>query len=171
MIKKICSTEIYYDYIDLNVNNQIDKIIESVEFTQGDYSDDNNFYTSGYELGDGLDVVNAYKLEEIKKQIDFHFRKYTNIQREYDLESWFTLIENGYKAHVHDHVGDYSGVYYYHTNGKDGDIFFEHENQKYSIKPEVGKIILFPSWLKHGVQRNTTDFSRVSLAFNIKLKI
>ena len=37
-------------------------------------------------------------------------------------------------------------------------------------KPEVGKILLFPGWLKHGINTNNTDNIRISLSFNICFK-
>lgn len=100
-------------------------------------------------------------------------------------ESWITKsIKHSY-GHIHNH-GDYdiSGVYYYKTNTMDGNLFFENPvteciaskigrktllKQTISYQPEVGKFILFPSWLKHGVDTNTTDNERISLSFNLRL--
>ena len=43
-----------------------------------------------------------------------------------------------------------------------------HQNGlKISHNPQVGKMILFPGWLQHGVNVNNTDNIRMSLAFNI----
>ena len=74
-----------------------------------------------------------------------------------------------------------SGVYYYKTNGDDGDIFFEcpvptigssfcyfnNYCNRWIHKPEEGKILLFPSWLKHGISKNETDETRISISFNL----
>ena len=107
-------------------------------------------------------------------------------QSSYIMEqSWITKsIKHSY-GHIHNH-GDYdiSGVYYYKTNTLDGNIFFENPisvsiaskvgsnnilKQTISYQPEIGKFILFPSWLKHGVDTNTTDNERISLSFNLRL--
>ena len=74
-----------------------------------------------------------------------------------------------------------AGVYYYKTNGEDGDIFFESSNlnlesslcyyklaERWKHKPIEGKILLFPGWMKHGIMTNTTEDSRISLSFNIQ---
>ena len=37
----------------------------------------------------------------------------------------------------------------------------------FHVTPEVGKLLLFPGWLQHGVSTNTTSSNRKSLAFNI----
>jgi uncharacterized protein (TIGR02466 family) len=98
-------------------------------------------------------------------------------------ESWITKsIKNCY-AHIHNHGNcDVSGVYYFKTNKNDGNIFFENPitesiaskvakktylKPTISCVPEVGKFILFPSWLKHGVDTNITDNIRISLSFNL----
>ena len=36
-----------------------------------------------------------------------------------------------------------------------------------SVTPEVGKLIIFPSWLVHYVEPNLDDSDRISMAFNI----
>ena len=37
------------------------------------------------------------------------------------------------------------------------------------IPPEAGTLIIFPSWLEHGVNQNLSDAERVSMSFNINL--
>jgi ectoine hydroxylase-related dioxygenase (phytanoyl-CoA dioxygenase family) len=49
-----------------------------------------------------------------------------------------------------------------------GDLFFTKGGQDdLAITPEVGKMVLFPSFLKHGVQTNKSNQNRISLAFNL----
>ena len=99
-------------------------------------------------------------------------------------QSWITKSHHKEYAHVHNHgSSDMSGVYYFDTIGDDGDIFFpyphntptttvylQHLLNELAIRPENGKIILFPGWLKHGVRTNGTQHERISLSFNIKFK-
>ena len=94
--------------------------------------------------------------------------------------SWFALFKKGHYGQIHCHPGcDISGVYYYKTNGNDGGIFFESPNLaahmsnlfspiRYTPDPLEGKIILFPSWLPHGVMTNDTHNQRISISFNLK---
>jgi uncharacterized protein (TIGR02466 family) len=37
----------------------------------------------------------------------------------------------------------------------------------FRVKPETGKLIIFPSWLMHYVESNPSNHDRISLAFNI----
>ena len=91
-----------------------------------------------------------------------------------------TKMEKGDYAICHEHAwSDLSGVYWYKTNGQDGSIYFQTPNlaQATSIwdarpnhmkfQPEQGRIMLFPGWLRHGVESNTSDNTRMSVSFNI----
>ena len=65
------------------------------------------------------------------------------------------------------------------TNGEDGNLFFVCptpglmaslcflKDPIWEHKPEVGKIMLWPGCLQHGVHENLTDHTRIALAFNI----
>lgn len=95
-----------------------------------------------------------------------------------------TSFDTGEYGHIHTHPrSDMSGVYYYKTNGDDGNIFFMsgNESSKNSIcfgsysdrwihYPVIGKIILFPSYLSHGITTNTSNSVRHSISFNVSFK-
>jgi uncharacterized protein (TIGR02466 family) len=130
-----------------------------------------------------------WNLDLFAKELEEHIFKYMRgigtsfekVQRYRILQSWMTMTNKDEYAPIHSHGGaDLSGVYYFQTNGDDGDIFFnspnvqqehahvfEHLPAWHSSKPEVGKIILFPGWLRHGTRTNTTTNERISLSFNI----
>lgn len=104
-----------------------------------------------------------------------------NIPKFKIVSSWMTHTAPGEYTPNHDHASaDFSGVYYIITNGRDGDIHFCNPNpamnhtygfaplaSKYMHTPEVGKMIIFPGWLEHGVNSNQSDDVRVSISFNI----
>ena len=94
---------------------------------------------------------------------------------------------------LHHHPNSmYSGVIYLATPGDNfrGNIFFRgprgvapyqflyptirddysSQNPFHEIRPEVGKIIIFPSWLEHGVHAGDFEGERISLSFNVFLK-
>ena len=95
------------------------------------------------------------------------------------LESWITLLDTDDYGHIHDHGNaDVSGVYYFQTNEQDGDIVFYNPAPQVDMstilkastwrhKPMIGKMLLFPGYLKHGIFRNETTSTRISLSFNI----
>ena len=102
------------------------------------------------------------------------------------IESWITKLEKYSYAHIHNHADfDISGVYYLSTSKKDGSIFFSNPvvesplskvgtnsilKETKTFEPENGRFIIFPSWLKHGVDTNTSNFERVSLSFNLNIQ-
>ena len=128
-----------------------------------------------------------YSADKFLEQIDLHIKEYSsaigyNKSPVYSvIESWATKFQKGMYGHIHTHKdSDISGVYYFETNEKDGNLFFESPvkqmNASYftkdiptraSFSPQVGKLLLFPGWLSHGVETNTTDTDRISISFNI----
>jgi uncharacterized protein (TIGR02466 family) len=130
-------------------------------------------------------------LSLFQQEVDYHVSQYflgmgvalaDNSFSNYKITaSWMTTTEKNQYAVVHGHGGfDISGVYYFKTNGEDGDLFFEDPNRfiknsicfehipsRWKTTPKVGKIVLFPSWLEHGTYPNTTDNLRISISFNI----
>ena len=120
-------------------------------------------------------------VKEIHKHLEEYCDELGFKMPSYRCLSWFSKFEKGNYAHIHHHGHhDISGVYYYKTNGEDGKIFFETPNpfldtqlcyrsygETWEHKPQEGKILLFPGWLRHGVQTNETDNTRISLSFNI----
>jgi uncharacterized protein (TIGR02466 family) len=165
------------------VQREIDSVLDSIEF---DYLPHwgKTHKMSNTPRSDTFEVMG---LRSLSAEIDFHVREYchiTNIQyRRYRTVGWFTLMQENDYAHTHLHGdADIAGVYYYKTNGKDGDLFFEHPllnvllsnpiysgmiNQRHYHSPAVGKILMFPGFLPHGITRNTTDADRISISFNI----
>ena len=134
----------------------------------------------------GSDFIEENELFYFSTEIDFHVRNYCkeigSVVPNYRLESWISMFKPGNYGHIHSHgYSDISGVYYYKTNGDDGDIFFEcpvptigssfcyfnNYCNRWIHKPEEGKILLFPSWLKHGISKNETDETRISISFNL----
>jgi len=132
-----------------------------------------------------LNVVKDHQMnvfvEELSKHI-INYCQYLNYNGNCSItESWFSLFKKGNYGHVHHHgATDISGVYYIKTNGEDGNLFFETPNPhlgtsklfsnltpRHEYKPEEGNLMLFPGWLMHGIQTNTTDNERISLSFNI----
>ena len=86
--------------------------------------------------------------------------------------------------HLHNHAGSIlSGVYYVNSTPEQGNIFFERsDNAEYFLPPVekpnyftstattykaiTGALYVFPGWMKHSVQPNTTDKDRISVSFN-----
>jgi uncharacterized protein (TIGR02466 family) len=139
------------------------------------------------------DVVSEFALTHLYKMIEKCAIEFCNTVK-YDgtgntnykikvIESWINFYNRNDYQFDHEHTGDISGVYYYQSNGNDGDIVFSNPHVSTKLqrfpsnsfsksiyyKPRIGKIVLFPSWLTHRVEPNKTDDTRISIAFNLKI--
>tara|TARA_B100001996_G_scaffold304297_1_gene245180 strand:- start:556 stop:1116 length:561 start_codon:yes stop_codon:yes gene_type:complete len=182
MIENIFPTSIYYDYVNNReeIQNELGRCAETLNYEITDqlrmYSNDHSYQTN---------IIGDRKLNIFAEALDTHLQNYCSEvgfpMRPYKLDSsWFVVYKksNHCTVHSHGHV-DISGVYYIDTNGEDGNLFFVCPNPSlmsslcflkspiWEHKPEVGKIMLWPGWLQHGVDENLTDHTRIALAFNI----
>ena len=124
---------------------------------------------------------------EIEKQAN-NFAKEIEINQSLKLTNLWINI-NGYKdfnlRHTHE-SSIISGVFYVKVPDKSGKITFYHPAFKlmmrewnvnlkhnhytssvWSIPPQKGRLLLFPSWLEHEVSPNLSQESRISISFNI----
>jgi uncharacterized protein (TIGR02466 family) len=103
------------------------------------------------------------------------------------MDNFWININKPYDANnPHVHPGAvFSGVYYAKTNNDSGDLNFypspeidyimgmsSAKQNKYNMnnmicKAVVGRVIMFPSWVMHGVGTNRSDQDRISLSFNM----
>lgn len=182
MIDNLFSIKIYHAIaphdIKQLINQEIEKSLEScidnLQYSWGDNVKTTFRYSKEF-------IKNTPSLEDFIKSSIMEYLSnlpvsYTTINI---IESWAAYSEPGGYQNYHTHLREpiISGVYYYQTSIADGDIVFKTDSgginhsvlnmQKVALyKPEVGKIILFPSFLEHQVTRNCTDNTRISIAFN-----
>lgn len=102
---------------------------------------------------------------------------------------WININPPGSYNHLHNHVGAvFSGVYYVNAEDGHGNIQFERNDSaeyhlpekvetltyysatRTSYRAKTGALYIFPGWLKHSVQGNTTDTDRISISFNYGVK-
>ena len=181
-------TLIYHSKVtNYKVNQQIDKIIDKIDF--------------GYNKGWGKTheltplyghVIDEYNLTHFRNELVSHIQQYIQqmglIPQDCRLglqieNSWFTRMNNGDYAHIHSHGCTHiSGVYYYRATKEDTPLCFESPLSQYeqswlyqpmgrqiNYPPDKGIIILFPGWLKHGTGTQLLDSNRISLSFNINI--
>ena len=101
------------------------------------------------------------------------------------LNIWININPPGAYNHLHNHVGSVlSGVYYVDAEPGQGNIQFErNDNAEYHLPVKVAKdtyytstratyacktgaLYIFPGWLKHSVQGNSSNTDRISVSFN-----
>lgn len=133
-------------------------------------------------------TIEDFKMKNLETFIETHIQNYAKLIEAWEPmpnrlgHSWINFVDQDDGQDWHQHQdATISGVYYYQTSGNDGDIVFRTPNQFvelelfplgnsinkfHSIQPKAGKIILFPGWLSHKVEKNTTNSRRISISFN-----
>lgn len=98
---------------------------------------------------------------------------------------WVNISPKYASNKIHDHANClFSGVYYVKTPKNCGNLmFYDPRSARTFYKPNVpnftpytadavayaveeGALLIFPSWLKHGVEPNMSDEDRISISFN-----
>ncbi len=105
----------------------------------------------------------------------------------YHHQAWVNISPPGASNTIHFHPNCHlSGVYYVSLKAPEcGSIFFRDPRiaarmlrppigaethftaTEVRMRPEEGRMYVFPSWLEHGVEVNRSDQDRVSLSFNV----
>ena len=102
--------------------------------------------------------------------------------------SWIAKLEKNQRSQIHLHKNSfYSGIYYFEDeyNSNCGNLFLynpltqlsdfdlnppnfnDFNCSSFEIYPSPRRLILFPSYIQHQIQQNTSNKVRHSLAFNI----
>jgi len=66
-----------------------------------------------------------------------------------------------------------SCVYYVKTHPNCGKIWFNpmgHNRKMFSVEPEDGMLVIFPSWLPHFTERNLSKQVRICISANFSIK-
>jgi uncharacterized protein (TIGR02466 family) len=101
-------------------------------------------------------------------------------------DMWTTVYPKGAYIPEHTHANSLlSAVFYVRADEGCGDIEFRDPsficktmvlrgigkfpsfNTRYREKPEIGKMLIFPSWLPHSTYPNKSDSDRIIISFNI----
>lgn len=110
-----------------------------------------------------------------------------NSNLSYRHQAWVNLSPPGASNKIHFHANcHFSGVYYISLQAPEcGSIFFrdprvasrmltypadketEFTAGEVRMRPEEGRMYVFPGWLEHGVEVNQSDRDRVSISFNV----
>jgi len=186
MIESLFASPIYFNKVNnfLEIQSEITECIDNMEFSMKDEWGKTHFVSDD---SFSENFIGKYNLNNFSNELRIHLTEYCSAidfnMRDYKIRSsWLSVFNNGNYGQIHSHgTVDMAGVYYYKTNGEDGDIFFESSNlnlesslcyynlaERWKHKPIEGKILLFPGWMKHGIMTNTTEDSRISLSFNIQ---
>lgn len=105
----------------------------------------------------------------------------------FHLQAWINISPPGASNKIHYHANaHFSGVYYISLKAPEcGSIFFrdpriasrmmtypvtkvtDFTTDEIPMRPEEGRMYIFPAWMEHGVEENKSDNDRVSISFNV----
>jgi len=189
VIKGIFPSPIYCIDGDLDLKPLEVKEIESIV--------EEGMHRNKYNSASNNSYIFDTKLSNLKEFCEKHIKIYVNEvinPKEkldfYITQSWLNVTKPGESHHQHCHPNSIiSGVFYVSTVEDDKIMFYDpneivksrmkFEITEYNIwnsaswffSVEKNNLILFPSWLGHGVNQNknaTTD--RISISFNVFTK-
>lgn len=145
-------------------------------------------------LSTDLKVLNDFEFRKITAQVIVLLNEYFYGVMEVDpaielyiTESWLNKTETGQMHHRHWHPNSVlSGIVYLQTEGDSGRTRFVdsrydtlelamknaniYNSKSWTIAPEVGKVLIFPSSVEHMVDKYEGTTPRITLAFNTFVK-
>jgi uncharacterized protein (TIGR02466 family) len=143
----------------------------------------------GFQTHEVLATCSDPSISELRKRILHHCDEYLKIQshnpwlaqlnsgKSRDISGWGVILcDKGYqKRHVHPE-GVLSGVVYLKTPAmtsssasQEGNLIFSRF-ENYEVTPDVGKIVIFPSYLPHETVPIHGNEERICIAFNIAMQ-
>jgi uncharacterized protein (TIGR02466 family) len=186
--RSIFPTDLYFVNIyDQKENESYRKeLIRLSQIEAGNVRSNRNGYQSDITLWKN-EVFNPL-LEKSSAIVQSIIADLSTNQQEFVIRSMWGNIhpKGGFNfTHVHP-TGWLSAVYYVALpEGCPGITFedprpsrlmdFQHsclvDNLYYNHQPQVGQLVLFPSWLPHFVNPNPVDENRISISFNVELLV
>lgn len=153
-------------------------------------NNDFNYFSTDFS------VLNHENLSAIKQIINLHLLEYQRsvcgieIQQFYITDSWIAITPPGGKHVVHSHPNSLlSGVFYFDVPDHSSINFYvesqifknfkfcfdyttltAYNKQTVNIPVQQSDIVIFPSWVDHSVDVNTSDKERVIIGFNCFVK-
>ena len=181
-----------YEYIFSSTSFELiqQEIMLSIKSCKQDLSNPwPELVSSTFNFAGNNDFINQYNLNYFKEQVLTHCNEYLKqISAKPNKfvfgASWLNVLPpNGFQYAHHHPDSVISGVYYYQSIVNDSNIVFENPNpvvdfidpteqiwpNQFSAEAITGKLLLFPSWLKHRVTMNQTQFDRIAVAFNLNI--
>ena len=113
-------------------------------------------------------------------RLDPVFKHFLSQCSNLDFNIWTNVNDKGAKNSLHTHTPDaWAGIYYVQAEGTGNLLFYNPANvlqqcepkspfiKKMGIPPKDGMLILWPGWVPHEVEENTSDKQRINLAWGI----
>ena len=163
-------------------HNKILKFLENIEFKTTEASKKGESFCS---ISKNKNIIQElpFLKDEIYKQLKHYLQNVMKFEMDFQFTtSWATkTLPNGY-SQKHSHSNSFLSGVYYPIGDKNFSIKFYKKNNFWDIqKIEINNLnadwytinisensilILFPSYLKHSIEKNLSNKTRYSIAFN-----
>ena len=187
LVTPIFSKPLYSKFTDIDIKKIISMIDED-DF-HDEYNNTEPDVANRSFISNSIHVLDDNKFKFLKDKLMKEFYLYASDVMGYTNEfeittSWFTMSTKGQSSNFHNHSNCMiSAVLYLQTSENSGNIIFENFNNeryslhikeynvfnspRWSLKPEDGQLVIFPSEVHHKIAENKSDTTRYSLAFNL----
>ena len=182
-------------HFDIPNHEQLNQNLLSAIYTEKDKNSQGVNYSNGlgwhsqnhlHQLPEFQEIANIAVTNALEsgEEIGFNLKEFTMIV----ASCWAVINPKLAFNYIHNHPNSVlSAVYYVKAAENCGGIFFRDPRdvahmfmpalvelapwtiQKITYKATEGKMIIFPSWLNHGVEPNLSDEDRVCISFNISM--
>jgi uncharacterized protein (TIGR02466 family) len=186
-ILQVPATADNYDLVQLEVQAAWRKIQADNDFTTVSYFCKESQEVLSAKTYNFIEKYNCKNLEtRIYQAVDQYIKQigWNGMNDGFIIkDSWMNIMDKGDFHTLHCHPGyTISGTYYFRVSDQQGSIRFNNPNplmfhcnfpqgrlspQTTDIVPDDGDVIVFPSWLVHGTQKNLSEEQRISIAFNL----
>ena len=145
-----------------------------------------------YDFDTNNYLIDRFDFYFLKRFISYHVEQYYSISKDYVDRSffidcsWFTFIgKNGFIDEKVQPDSQITGLFYLQSTKNNSNICFKSPNPFLSLNlfpssfndeysnsmffySNIGRLILFPSWISHKVDYNTSEDECVVCFFNVK---
>lgn len=180
---------IFYNFISADILELNLESLENLCYRLSENSAGRNISNKGGWQSNDLD----HNLSELKEILNKIQSKLDALCNEFNLKNviidnvWLNLNRTNSFNTTHNHpYSVFSGVFYIKSTGHSGNLVLKNPNElleyhidkkyidkqngfnssNWTIEPESGKLVIFPSWLNHEVEPNLSNNDRISLSFN-----
>jgi uncharacterized protein (TIGR02466 family) len=115
------------------------------------------------------------------QESDQMYKRKAKVFASSEIQYWTNINEPGSLNRIHDHrLWQYVAVYYLQATGTGDIVFYNPVNitescnhfspfvGPVSISPKDGDLLVFPAWLPHEVEVNTSNQHRINISMNIR---
>lgn len=187
-------TAVWNDTLSINTENLINFTEEKKSSSEGRILSNIN----GWQSEDFL-PEDDYRLHELCREIYIRslkileeFKYNTSELNLRFLNMWLNINYKNASNRVHIHSNSVlSGVYYLKCSKDCGNLIFPRNySESFILKsigdvyedntlnhtaisytPEINKLLIFPSWIPHEVEKNNSEEERISISFNLGLTL